>query len=67
MTPQETFNAMQSGYSVMITNKEYLKENDIVNNFFTISCIYSDGIITLVDDEYNIYSELSCEDVILFF
>ena len=67
MTPQEIFNAMQSGYSIMIINKEYLKENEIEYNIFTVSCIYSDGVVTLVDEYGNIYSELNSNDINLFF
>lgn len=67
MTPQEVFNAMQEGNSVKIINNEYLEQWEIENNIFTVSCIYSDNILTVVNDESDIYSELSCEDIILFF
>ena len=67
MTPQEVFNAMQESYSVKIINKEYLKENEVEYNIFTVSCIYSDGVITLADEHCNIYSELNFNDINLFF
>lgn len=66
MTPQETFNAMKNGYSVTITNKEYLKENNMYSDTFTVYCVYSDNIISLIDNQGNIYSDLLVEDISLF-
>lgn len=65
MTPLETFKAMQSNSVVKVTNKGYLEENGIVNNSFTISCIYSDDVVTLIDEEFNLFSEVYCKDIIL--
>ena len=67
MTPQEVFNAMQEGNSVKIINKEYLQNNEIENNIFTVICIYCDDVIYLIDDKGNVYSDLYVNDIILFF
>jgi hypothetical protein len=63
----EVFKAMQSGSSVKITNKQYLQENEIENNLFTIMSIYCDDVVTLIDDEGSCYSDLYCNDIVLFF
>ena len=67
MTPQEAFNAMQEETTVKIINKDYLEQQEIKNNLFTISCIYSDNVVTVVNDDWDIYSELSVNDIAIFF
>jgi len=67
MTTQEVFNAMQEGNSVKIINKEYLQNNEIENNIFTVVCIYCDNVISLIDDKGTVYSDLYVNDIILFF
>lgn len=66
MTPQEAFNAMQEETVVKIINKDYLEQWEIENNLFTISCIYSDNVVTVVNDNWDIYSELSVNDIAIF-
>jgi hypothetical protein len=67
MNVLEVFNAMQSGSSVKIIDKLYLQDNGIVNNIFTVMCIYCDNVISLIDDKGSCYSDLYCNDIILFF
>lgn len=66
MTPQDAFNAMQEQTAVKIINKDYLEQWGIEDNMFTISCIYSDNVVTVVNDNGNIYSELSVKDIAIF-
>ena len=65
MEAQEVFNAMQRASSVKIINKQYLKNTMIVNNIFTVMCIYCDNVISLIDDKGNVYSDLYCNDIII--
>ena len=67
MTPQEAFNAMQEKTVVKIINKDYLEQWEIENNLFTINYVYSDNIVTVVNDDLDIYSELSVNDIAIFF
>ena len=66
MTPQEAFNAMQEETIVKIIDKDYLEQWEIEDNLFTISCIYSDNVVTVVNNNWDIYSELSIKDIAIF-
>ena len=66
MTPQEAFNAMQEETIVKIIDKDYLEQWEIEDNLFTISCIYSDNVVTVVNNNWDIYSELSVKDIAIF-
>ena len=58
MTPQETFNAMMRGDLVRLKNNE---------NTFTIYCIYSDNIVSLMQDNGELISDVNCSKLSVFF
>lgn len=65
MTAQEIFNALLSESEVVITNKQYIKDNEIKSTVFNIHSIHSDLTVTVVDFEGNLYYELLFDDVAL--
>lgn len=58
MTPQEIFNAMMRGDLVRLKNSE---------NTFTIYCIYSDNIVSLMQDNGELISDVNCSEISVFF
>lgn len=55
----EVFNAMRNQDKVKVIDYGYIGSNDIDDNSFLISSIYSDDIVTLIDEKGNLFSELS--------
>jgi hypothetical protein len=66
MTLQETFNALIGGLEVVITNKQYLIDNEVKSTLFTVNSIHSDHTITLIDFTGNLFYELCSDDILLF-
>lgn len=58
MTPQETFNAMMRGDLVRLKNNE---------NTFTIYCIYLDNIVSLMQGNGELISDVNCSEISVFF